>query len=522
MNPLGTTFRAETQTNPTIPPLPEEEGGEDTTEPEDPPAELLGRVLAGSREPDVSRVKLARMPAPTGSRRLPPAKAWQDWFTIRLTTWANVISPEFDTELVKNVLGQPADLSRHGAADRQLAHEISFNIDDKMLPHLLGADLWSGCAILRVFHEEILSSTAEHTAALHERFAKPIPCRDKTKLLLTLRQWLTDLKELQAAGSSPSKETVMKSLKTVTGGTRDLNNVHEIADLLAPNDPGKLYSAIERKAAGWAVMDADTRLNDSSAGAGKGTEGDRKGAYSTTIPCKHFAKGTKCRFSHRSSDSKSGGKSSKGKKSSSERDRCKKCGKITNPPHWARSCPENSSSSAQVVLTSTQVLSVSLFSAARGKKDGYFYERCPEGYGVLKGPRGNVKLERSGGLDYLVEDEGQHVFPALLTYRSVDGSYCRVDNVDMEHLRGGHLEFDPGCMTMRERQHRRQDDRETAGARGEVFADLTGRLPMAYNGSEYLLVALRRETRFGFVRVLMNKRSETIKDAMTDMQSLLR
>ena len=77
------------------------------------------------------------MPAPTGSRGLPPAKAWQDWFTIWLRTWATVISPEFETELVKKVLGQPADLSRHGAADRQLAHEISFNIDDKMLPYLV-------------------------------------------------------------------------------------------------------------------------------------------------------------------------------------------------------------------------------------------------------------------------------------------------------------------------------------------------------------------------------------------------
>ena len=110
--------------------------------------------------------------------------------------------------------------------------------------------------------------------------------------------------------------------------------------------------------------------------------------------------------------------------------------------------------------------------------------------------------------------------------RSMEG-YCRVDNVDMEHLRGGHLEFDPGCttctsMTMRGRQHRRHDDRETAGAGREVCADLTGRLPMAYNGSGYLLVALRRETRFGFVRGLMNKRSETIKDATIDMQLLLR
>ena len=96
------------------------------------------------------------------------------------------------------------------------------------------------------------------------------------KLFLTLRQWLTDLKELQVAGSLPSKETVMQSLKTV----------------VAPSDPGKLYSAIERKAAGWVVMDADTRLSDSTAGAGKGAKGDHRGAYSATTPYKHHAKGT--------------------------------------------------------------------------------------------------------------------------------------------------------------------------------------------------------------------------------------
>ena len=169
------------------------------------------------------------------------------------------------------------------------------------------------------------------------------------------------------------------------------------------------------------------------------------------------------------------------------------------------------------------MLSVSLFSAARGEKGGYFYDRCPEGYGELKGRRGNVKLERSGGLDHLVGGEGQHVFRALLTPGSVDGGYCRVDDVDMEHLRGRHLEF-ATCtsMTMRGRQHRRQDDRETAGAGREVCADLTGRLPLAYNGSEYLFGALRRETRFGFVKALTNKRSETVKKAMVDMQLLFR
>ena len=49
-----------------------------------------------------------------------------------------------------------------------------------------------------------------------------------------------------------------------------------------------------------------------------------------------------------------------------------------------------------------------------------------------------------------------------------------------------------------ERQHRRQDDRETVGARGEICADLPGRLRVTYNGSENLLVALRRENTFRF------------------------
>ena len=86
MNRLGTTFRAETQTNPTIPPLLEEEGGDDIVELEDPLTELLRKVLAGIHELDVSRVKLSKMPVPTGSRGLPPAIAWQDCFTIRLRT----------------------------------------------------------------------------------------------------------------------------------------------------------------------------------------------------------------------------------------------------------------------------------------------------------------------------------------------------------------------------------------------------------------------------------------------------
>ena len=42
---------------------------------------------------------------------------------------------------------------------------------------------------------------------------------------------------------------------------------------------------------------------------------------------------------------------------------------------------------------------------------------------MLKWPAGNVKLERSGGLDYLVGGEERSAFPALLTPGTVDGGY---------------------------------------------------------------------------------------------------
>ena len=133
-----------------------------------------------------------------------------------------------------------------------------------------------------MLHKEILASTAEHTAAL------PLPRQDEAAVdLETVAHRPQGVAGCWKFAIQRNSDAI--SLRTVTDGIRDLNNVHEITDLLAPNDPGKLYSAIERKAAGWAVMDADTRLNDSSAGAGKGARGDHKGAYSATIPCKHFS-----------------------------------------------------------------------------------------------------------------------------------------------------------------------------------------------------------------------------------------
>ena len=51
--------------------------------------------------------------------------------------------------------------------------------------------------MLTVLQEEILAST--------EEYAAPVPCKDKKKLLLEICQWLSDLKESQAAGSPHPK-----------------------------------------------------------------------------------------------------------------------------------------------------------------------------------------------------------------------------------------------------------------------------------------------------------------------------
>ena len=157
------------------------------------------------------------------------------------------------------------------------------------------------------------------------------------------------------------------------------------------------------------------------------------------------------------------------------------------------------------------------------KKIGIFYESTKV-YEVSKGPNGNVKLENYGGLD---SSSAAAFYPAMLAPGSVDGGYCRMDNMSIELFRGGHLELDPECttctfMTKRGRQHRRQAEEETADATREVCADQTGRLPTPSSGSEYPLAALRSETRYGFVRALSNKRSEIIREAMVDMPLLLR
>ena len=76
--------------------------------------------------------------------------------------------------------------------------------------------------MLRTLYRAINNTTSERTASLHERFSKPVPCKAKENLAVSLRQWQEDLQELQAVDSAPSKETILASLKMMVSPIREL------------------------------------------------------------------------------------------------------------------------------------------------------------------------------------------------------------------------------------------------------------------------------------------------------------
>ena len=88
----------------------------------------------------------------------------------------------------------------------------------------------------------------------------------------------------------------------------------------------------------------------------------------------------------------------------------------------------------------------------------------------------------------------------------------------LDYLVGGDEDLAPGMVGGRQHQH--QGDEATVGTGGEVRVNLTGRPPMANNRSESSLISLNRETRYYFAKALPDKRSDTVKEAMVDMQLL--
>ena len=172
----------------------------------------------------------------------------------------------------------PADLSGHGAADRQLAHEMCFSIDDRMLPHLLGADLSFGCDFLRALHEDFFASTAKHRSAV-----------------VGDAQVADGSQRIAGSGESAIQTNSHAILEQSRATSETSDMFQECFDLLPPSGTRKLHSAIVRKAAGWAVMDTNTRLSNDSASMPKGAKGESKSAYSASVPCKLFTRGASAR-----------------------------------------------------------------------------------------------------------------------------------------------------------------------------------------------------------------------------------
>ena len=101
-----------------------------------------------NRGPDITRLRIAKMPAPTGSRGLPQTQDMGQSGRSRVRGGTRQETPGTTR----------GSVATDSAADRQLAREMCFNIDDRKLPSLLGADLSSGCPVL---HEEILASSLQ-------------------------------------------------------------------------------------------------------------------------------------------------------------------------------------------------------------------------------------------------------------------------------------------------------------------------------------------------------------------------
>jgi hypothetical protein len=106
-----------------------------------------------------------------------------------------------------------------------------------------------------------------------------------------------------------------------------------------------LYNVVHKKAAEWAVLDSDPRVSGGTyvANAMVAT-GGKEGV------CRFFAKGSckrgkDCKFLHDkpSKTPAEGGGKGKGKRATKgtfKKDKCFNCGRVTNPPHRAATCPE--------------------------------------------------------------------------------------------------------------------------------------------------------------------------------------
>ena len=146
---------------------------------------MKGRESAGG-EP---KLRLHKMPM-SGDRALPNAKSWKQWYDVRFMSWAGAQAAGFGEAADAYMKsGDVITLADYERENRVLGYEVANMVDDKLLLYLLRADKNNGMEMLRTLYRAINITTSERATSLHERFSKPVPCKAKENLAVSLRQW---------------------------------------------------------------------------------------------------------------------------------------------------------------------------------------------------------------------------------------------------------------------------------------------------------------------------------------------
>ena len=173
--------------------------------------ERLLQILKGRESSGEPKLRLHKMPM-SGDRALPNAKQWKQWYDVRFMSWAGAQAAGFGEAADAYMKsGDSTALDSFERENRILGYEVANMVDDKLLLYLLRVDKKNGMEMLRTLYKAINSTTSERTAALHERFSKPTPCKAKGNLAVALRQWQEDLQELQAVDSPLAKRRFLRA-----------------------------------------------------------------------------------------------------------------------------------------------------------------------------------------------------------------------------------------------------------------------------------------------------------------------
>lgn len=161
-------------------------------------------------------MRLTKIPGPQEQGKLPTAKAWQHWSTVKLCAWAAARREGFDDEVRKRLTASasadanvtlPMDKD-YSKVNRLLGYEISQVLDETTSTFVSG---------VKSSHELGLVARLR----FHITQGNQTPVQRKGELAVRLNHWNEGLEELAAVGARPSRDTALQSLKALV---RDIRN----------------------------------------------------------------------------------------------------------------------------------------------------------------------------------------------------------------------------------------------------------------------------------------------------------